>query len=632
LRENLQKQENTGKMAMKFEIEFFSWKFLRQYVLSCMIILFPAFSPIVVNGQSLTASVSRNPIGLDEQFQLTFTFTGNLSSFTPPPLNDFMVLSGPNQTNSIQIINGSYSQSISYSYILQPKKQGTFKIGAGTANSGGKSFQSNPISISVTASSNRNQQQQNQNNISSGSIFIRVSLDKRNVYKGEAVVATFKLYTNVQVVNYSITKMPSFTGFWSQDVEMPKQMTLYNENYNGTPYQVGEIKKVVLYPQQTGTLTIDQMIGECIARVKVNRNRSNNPFDIFNDPFFSDPCFGSGGVREVAYSIKSDPVKITVNELPSGAPIGFNGAVGDFSMESIVDREKLKTNDALNVRVKISGNGNLKLIETPFKDIPQEFESYDPKVNDAISTTARGSSGTKTFEHLLIPRVPGDFEIAPIRFHYFNPEKKEYITLTSPSFKISVEKGKGDHSPATAGNTKADFKIIGRDIKFIKPLSGSLTLNNVGISGTWFHSPLSLLPIAVMIGMAMWKRKQLALRSDVASYKSKTANSMAIKRMKLAHSFLEKRDIKSFYEETGKAIWSYLSDKLQIPASELNKEHVVEQLRLSGVSDETSKMIQQLISDCEYARFAGANEQTDPSAIYDQTIKTITDADKELAS
>ncbi|MFM7080174.1 MAG: BatD family protein, partial [Bacteroidota bacterium] len=369
-------------MVINFKIGFPVRCFIKPSVLSLVIVLFSSWFPIVANSQTLTATVSRNPVGLDEQFQLTFTFTGNLSSFTPPPLNDFMVLSGPNQSNSIQIVNGSYSQSISYSYILQPKKQGTFKIAAANANSGGKNFQSAPISINVTASTNRNQQQSNQNNISSGSVFIRVSLDKRNVYKGEAVVATFKLYTNVQVVNYSITKMPSFTGFWSQDVEMPKQMTLYNENYNGTPYQVGEIKKVVLYPQQSGTLTIDQMIGECIARVKVNRNRSNNPFDIFNDPFFSDPFFGSGSVREVSYSIKSDPVKITVNELPNGAPTGFDGAVGDFSMESIVDRQELKTNDALNVRVKISGNGNLKLIETPFKEIPQEFESYDPKVND----------------------------------------------------------------------------------------------------------------------------------------------------------------------------------------------------------------------------------------------------------
>lgn len=374
------------------------------------------------------------------------------------------------------------------------------------------------------------------------------------------------------------------------------------------------------------------MIGECIARVKVNRNRSNNPFDIFNDPFFSDPFFGSGSVREVSYSIKSDPVKITVNELPNGAPTGFNGAVGDFSMESIVDRQELKTNDALNVRVKISGIGNLKLIETPFKKIPQEFESYDPKVNDAITTTARGSSGTKTFEHLLIPRVPGDFEIAPIQFHYFNPEKKAYITLSSPPFKINVQKGKGDHSPAVVGNTKADFKIIGRDIKFIKPLSGSLTLSNIGLTGSWVYYPLSLLPIALMFGMAFWKRKQLAIRSDLALYKSKTANSMAIKRLKLAHSYLEKKDHRSFYEETGKALWTYLSDKLQIPASELNKEHVLEQLRQSGVSDETSKTIQQLIIDCEYARFAGASDMTDPSAIYDKTIKTITDAEKELAS
>ncbi len=587
--------------------------------------------PLHLLGQSLSASVSRNPVGVDEQFQVTFTFNGNLNSFTPPSFGDFIVLSGPNQSNSIQIINGSYSQSTSYSYILQPKKTGTFKIGSGVAVSGGKNFPSNPISLNVIASNNKNQQN-NSNNVSTGNVFIRVSLDKRTVYKGEAVVATFKLYTNVQVVNYTVSKMPSFTGFWSQDIEMPKQMTLYNENYNGTPYQVGEIKKVVLYPQQSGTLTIEQMTGECIARVKVNRNRSNNPFDIFNDPFFNDPFFGSGGVREVAYAIKSEPVKLTVKDLPTGAPTGFSGAVGEFSMESLVDREKLKTNDALNIRVKISGNGNLKLIESPLNQIPQEFESYDPKINDAISTTARGANGTRTFEHLLIPRVPGDYELGPVLFHYFNPQKETYVTLSSPPIKIKVEKGKGDISPMTSGSVKSDFKIIGRDIKFIKPLSGPLSLNPLGSFGTWLYYPVSLLPLAIMLGLAIWKRKQLAIRSDFAAYKSKMATNMAIKRMKIAHSHLEKHNYSSFYEETGKALWNYLSDKLRIPVSELNNEYVMLQLRQAGVTEQTSNAFQKLISDCEFARFAGGTDFSDPMHIYNQTIKTITDAEKELAS
>ncbi|MFM2190072.1 MAG: hypothetical protein RL491_458, partial [Bacteroidota bacterium] len=264
-------------------INHFSYLFgLKNYdkvLFMLFIMLTMMFKPVESNGQSLTASVNRNTIGLDEQFQATFTLNVSASTFTPPNFSDFIVLSGPNQSTNTQIINGAFSQSVSYSYILQPKKTGTFKIGPASINSGGKNIQSNVVTITVTAGGQGNKGGQSQGgNVSSGSVFIRVSVDKKQVYKGEAVVATFKLYANVPVVNYTVNKMPSFSGFWSQDIEMPKQMNMYQENVNGTPFQVGEIKKVVLYPQQSGTLTIDQMLGECVARIRVNRNRSNNPF------------------------------------------------------------------------------------------------------------------------------------------------------------------------------------------------------------------------------------------------------------------------------------------------------------------------------------------------------------------
>ncbi|MFN5325392.1 MAG: BatD family protein [Bacteroidota bacterium] len=602
--------------------------------LAFMLLIYSFAYPTISSAQSLSASVNRNPVALGEQFQITFTLNGSGNTFTPPAMNEFLVLSGPNQSTSMQIVNGSFSQSVSYSYILQAKKTGTFKIGPGTVNSGGKIIQSNPITINVVAGSQSQggQQQNNQGNISSGSVFIRVSVDKKSVYKGEAVVATFKLYTNVQVVNYSISKMPSYAGFWSQDMEMPKQMTLYNENVNGTPYQVGEIKKVVLYPQQSGILTIDQMAGECVARVRVNRNRSNNPFDIFNDPFFSDPFFGSGGVRDVPYAIKSDPVKITVKELPSGAPAGFNGAVGEFSLETLLDREKVKTNDAVNLRIKLTGRGNLKLIESPFSTIPEEFESYDPKVGDQISIGSRGATGTRTFEHLLIPRVPGNYQLGPIDFAYFNPETEAYVSLSSPPIKLEVEKGKGDTSPIVSSGGKSDFRIIGRDIKYIKASSGKIEKAHQRFFGTWYFYLLTLVPITAMIALAITKRKQIAMKSDAVGYKSRRANAMAIKRMKEAERNMMQGENGKFYEETGKAIWTYLSDRLRIPVSELSNEHVVAELKKAGATDSTADSFKLLLETCEFARFAGASPSTEPKLIYDQTIKLITDAEKELAS
>ncbi|MFM7177068.1 MAG: BatD family protein [Bacteroidota bacterium] len=592
-------------------------------------------TPVDSYGQSLTASVNRNNVGVDEQFQATFTLNGSASSFTPPNFSDFMVLSGPNQSTSMQIINGAFSQSVSYSYILQPKKTGTFKIGPASINSGGKNIQSNVVTITVTAGGQSNQGgqggQSQGGNVSSGSVFIRVSVDKKQVYKGEAVVATFKLYANVPVVNYTVNKMPSFSGFWSQDIEMPKQMNMYQENVNGTPFQVGEIKKVVLYPQQSGTLTIDQMLGECVARIRVNRNRSNNPFDIFNDPFFNDPFFGSGGVRDVPYSIKSDPIKITVKDLPSGAPASFKGAVGDFSMETILDREKIKSNDAVNLRVKINGKGNLKLIESPVGEIPSDIESYEPKIQDNISTNAKGSAGTRTFEHLLIPRIPGNFDLGKVEFTYFNPEKSTYITLSSPTLKLQVEKGKGDGSAVAASGGKNDFRILGRDIRFIKTGDAVLSQGRSSFYGSWTFYLLAILPLGAMVFLGVFKRKQIRLRADAVAYRSKQANSMAIKRLKTAEKLLDKNELNGFYEETGKAIWTYLSDKLGIQTAELNKEQVVSALQNSGATTELSNAIIRILDTCEFARYAGSAAGTNPRSIYEETVKTITDAEKELA-
>jgi hypothetical protein len=599
------------------------------------ILITTVFKPFESSGQSLTASVNRNTVGVDEQFQATFTLNGSASSFTPPNFSDFTVLSGPNQSTSMQIINGAFSQSVSYSYILQPKKTGTFKIGPAAINSGGKNIPSNIVTVNVTAGSQGNQGSQGGQsqggNVSSGSVFIRVSVDKKQVYKGEAVVATFKLYANVPVVNYTVNKMPSFSGFWSQDVEMPKQMNMYQENVNGTPFQVGEIKKVVLYPQQSGTLTIDQMLGECVARIRVNRNRSNNPFDIFNDPFFNDPFFGSGGVRDVPYSIKSDPIKISVKDLPVGAPASFKGAVGDFSMETILDREKIKSNEAVNLRVKISGKGNLKLIETPVGEIPSDIESYEPKIQDNISTTTKGSAGTRTFEHLLIPRIPGTFDLDKVEFTYFNPDRANYITLSSPSLKLQVEKGKGDGSATVSSGGKNDFRILGRDIRFIKTGDAILNQGRSSFYGSWAFYVLALLPIGAMVFLGVFKRNQIRLRADAAAYRIKQANAIAIRRLKTAEKSLDKNDLNAFYEETGKAIWTYLSDKLQIPTADLNKEQVVSSLQKLGASTELSDTIIRILDTCEFARYAGSAAGANPRSIYEETVKTITHAEKQLA-
>ncbi len=598
-----------------------------------LFIFFIISSPAVA--QKFTASVSKNPVAANEQFKLSYELSANGSSFRPPALNDFVVLSGPNQSTSMQYINGNMSQSITFSYILQPKKEGTFKIEPATIESGGKIILSNMVSVNVTKAGAQGAQQGNQSedeksNISSKNIFFKVSIDKSNVYLGEAIVATYKLYTNVQVVNYGINKVPSFNGFWTQDMQMPQQLSLdKTETINGITYRVGEIKKVVLFPQQSGTLTLEPMEGECIARIQVKRNRSGSPFDIFNDPFFNDPFSGFGGIRDVKFAVKSEPVKITVKELPRNAPASFNGAVGRFTLEGTLDKTKLKSNDAVSFRLKLSGRGNIKLIEAPEIELSPDIEKYDPEITDNITVNERGASGTRVFEYLMIPRHQGQYEFGPVVFSYFDLDKKSYVTLTTPKYKLDVERGK-EGSAATAASGKADFQVLGRDIRFIKTTPPVFRSEADDFYGTFWFWLLVAAPFAGFITLVAFRKKQLADNSDLTAVRSRRATGMARKRLDIASKQLKSGNQAGFYDEVSRAIWGYISDKLKIPVASLSKDVAVEKLKQAGAAGETINNMVVLLDYCEYARFARMEGGKSPEQIYQEAVAVITKVESEL--
>jgi len=433
----------------------------------------------------------------------------------------------------------------------------------------------------------------------------------------------------VQVVNYSINKVPAFNGFWSQDIELPNQLRLYNEVYNGVNYQVGEIKKVVLYPQQSGQLVLDPMEGECIARIQVKRNRSNNPFDIFNDPFFNDPFFGSGGIRDVKFAVKSDPLRINVKELPSPAPASFKGTVGKFKIEGTFDKTDIKTNDAVSFRMKLTGKGNIKLADAPDFEVSQDIEKYDPKISDNISIGAGGASGTRTFEYLLIPRHQGSYDIGPVEFSYFDLDKKAYVTLKTPSYKLNVERGK-DAGAAVSAGPKSDFRVIGRDIRFIKTAPPEFSDGFNGFYGSPLFWSLSVLPFAAFGFLAVYRRKHLALSADVAGTKSRKATRMARKRLDTASKLLSAGNRDGFYDETGKALWSYISDRFKVPVSSLSREYAMEVIKRHQVSESLLNELMSTIDHCEFARFARMEGQKSPEQVLNDTIKLITKIEDEI--
>ena len=599
------------------------------------LLILSACFPVQLLAQTLTASVSKNPVSTGEQFQLTFTVNANGTGFTPPPLNDFMVLSGPNQSTSMQFVNGNMSQSISLSYYLQAKTEGTFTIGAASISCSGKKITSAPLTLKVVKDTPPQQdgggQQQGNDEyrqVTSDNLFLKVSVDKSTVFQGEALVATYKIFTTVNIVNYAIPKMPALSGFWTQEMQMPPQVQLHNEVINGVTYSVGELRKVLLFPQQSGTLTLDPMQVECIARIPVKRKQSNNPFDIFNDPFFNDPFFGSGA-SDMKVAIKSAPVKITVKPLPSGAPEFFNGAVGHLSFEAALDKSETRTNDPVTLKIRISGKGNLKLIDAPVLNLPSDIESYDPKVNENVTSNVSGSSGTKIFEYLLIPRHQGTYEIDPVSFCYFDLDKRQYISFHSPRFELKVAKG-SDESAAVSGASKSDIQVLGNDIRFIKtgPLHLNITGNTFYLS--WRFFALFLLPFIIALLAYFWNRKNRELNSNIGLVKSRKANKMARKRLALAGKLLQPKDREKFYDEIFKALWGYISDKLGIPPADLSKESASLALREKKVSEESVKKIMEAISYCEFARFAPQDGSSSQENMYRDAIAIISNMENEI--
>jgi hypothetical protein len=587
---------------------------------------------------SFTASVDRNRLSVGEQFEITFSLSGQASSgnFQAPMFNNFIVLAGPNQSTSMQFVNGAVSSSVSYSYNLQAKAVGKFTIGPATLDYNGKQLKTNPVIIEVlkggASQPNRQgqpqQQQAEDEDIGKqigDNLFLKVRVDKSRVYQGEQIVATYKIYTRVNVANYNMTKVPALTGFWSEDLEVPKQIQLSSEVVNGKQYRVGILKKVALFPQRAGTLEIDPMDVDCAVQVQTRR-RSNDFFNqFFNDPFF-------GGMTNVNHKLRSEPLKITVLPLPAAnVPPGYSGAVGKLSMEAWLDKRQTRANEPVTLKVKISGRGNLKLLEAPAVTVPPDIERFDPKITDNISRQGDLIAGSRTFEYLLIPRHAGQMKIPSVRFSYFDDEKKSYVSTPSSEFVLTVDKGSDLASSSVTGISKEDVKLLGEDIRFIK--SGGVTLRRRGESfvGSPAFFALSFTPVIAFVGFVVFARKREKMLGDVAGLRNRKARKVAQKRLTAAKRFLSEKKEEQFYNEISRALWGYVGDKLGIPPSELSLDSIRASLIQRGVDDGAVAKLSSTIEQCEFARFAPSSDSMKMDSFFNEAIVLISTIEDQLA-
>jgi len=581
---------------------------------------------------SFTASVSKNKVAAGEQFQVSFSINTNASNFNPPDFNNFIIYSGPNQSSSMQIINGSMSQTISINYILAAKREGKYSIGAASIQVGNKLLNTKPIVIEVTKGNAQTQQGGANSNSKSNNgaypedvesnIFMRATVSKSKVYQGEQLLVTFKVYTRLNIVDNALSKAPSFNGFWSEEVPNPtRQSELHAEVLDGIQYQVAEIKKTILIPQRSGTLTIDPLEMEVVTRMK-SKSRSNN----FIDQFFG------GGYQDIKLSIASKQIKVEVMPLPEkGRPENFNGAVGQLNIESSIKNNELKTDEGCNLTYTISGKGNLKLLEAFKLKLPADIETYDPKITDKINVSIDGVKGSRTFDYLLIPRYAGNYTIPGLQFSYFDPQKGQYISLPSPEFLMKVAKGAGgDGMSVSRGVEKEDVRQLGNDIRFIKTNIPEFTQKQNALFGSSVFWVLLVIPVILYLVFLIWFRKFKKENADEQGTKKRKANSTAQKQLKLANEFLQKNDYNAFFEEVFKAIYGYIGNKLGLSVAELNKEKIKSQLEAKNIDKAIVNQLLELLETCEFARFAPVKNEEKMKDAYNNSVELISVLENKL--
>jgi len=602
---------------------------MKQKILLLTLLLLGATGSILADEPvRLTASAS-SPVILDRPFQLVFTVNANGKDLRVPDLNNFEVLAGPfeSRSSSYQIVNGktSSSVSVSYTYTLQATKTGTFTIPPASIVVGGQKYTSNGLSVKVLPADDNSSRQSQQGGqqaspaagkaISNDNIFIRTSVSKTNVYEQEAILVTYKLYTLVDVVQCINKKMPDFNGFMKQELEQDQNKQFSYENFNGKNYGTVVLYQVLLYPQRSGEILIDKATFEAVIRVQ-NKTQVRSIFDDFFDSY-----------TNVSKLIVAPASKINVRDLPANKPTGYNGTVGKFTLSSNISAQQVKANEAVTIKVNISGSGNMKLIKNPEIKFPDGFEVYDPKVNNNFKTSTSGLSGTKTIEYMFIPRHDGEYEIPAADFSYFDTQDRTYKTLRTSPYKLNVLKGDGNSDNTVVGTfaNKEDVKQLAKDIRFIETQPVKLYYETEPVFGSLLGWLLYLIPLVISTVLFFVFRKQAQVNSDLGLVKNKRANKLAQKRLKLAQKLLSEGKKDQFYEEVLKAVWTYLSDKLTIAVAELTKERVEAELSAKGVNNESISKFTDILNTCEFARYApNSGQQEVMGNLYSDAIDAIT--------
>ena len=560
-----------------------------------------------------------------EPFRLAFVVNAEATDFKAPDLSDFAVMAGPTPGSSSMefIVNGQRSVQISrsYTYILEAGKEGKFTIKGASVTSGGKQINCEPFVIEVIKpEENRPSQPQGSGTatLAEDDLFLRVELNKKNVVKGEPITATIKLYTRPFVSQIEDIHFPAFNGFWSQEQGRIRELTAQEENVNGRIYRASVLRQYILIPQQTGEIKIDPAEAVCLVQLRTEGSG-------LIDAFF-------GNVQTLRKRLVAPAQTVRVSPLPAGAPASFSGAVGKYNITAAWSKDSIQAHEAVSLVVKISGQGNVNLVEAPRVQFPADFETYEMKTTDETKGNVTAISGSKSFEFPVIPRSAGRFTIDPVSFSYWDVSSKQYVTLKTPELTLRVGKGSGTGTPTVydGGVSQMVVKDLGQDIRYI--YTGLPALVPVS---SFFMGSLTFWLLAGALVLCFFALYQLLLRrrernKNVVLVRSRKANKQARLRLKTAGGFLKQADSARFYEEIDRALWGYMGDKLGIPPADHATERVVAMLHARKASEALIQEFSDLIAHCAFARYAPSAGSGEMDKIYDRALQLISQLEQYI--
>ena len=608
---------------------------MRRFLLTSLLLIFTILT-VCADEVTFVASAPKSVV-VNQQFRLSYKV--NRAKVKEPSIADipgFRILSGPNRSTqqSIQMMNGKMesTESVTFTYILMAEKEGEYTFPAATVTVDGEKVVSNTVKVKVLpedknssssqSGSGRDRVERNSSStrIADDELFVRATLNKTKVFEQEAVLLTYKVYSLVNLTNLS-NPTPDLKDFHIQEVELPRDKQFELDRYNDRNYHSIVWRQFVLFPQQNGKIEIPSLEFEGVVAVQTRRNM--DPFEMmFN---------GGPSYVEVKKILKSNPLTLNVESLPAGKPVAFSGGVGKFSISSTISNTDLKTNEEITLKVIVKGVGNMKLIGAPQMEFPSEFEAYDPIINNKYSLKTNGFSGEKVFEYLVTPRSSGTFTIPGAKFSYFDIATNSYKTIESEAYTINVEKDKeAVTAVASAYVGKERSKVLASDIRHIKLSESKLSKGNDTFFASVAYYMFFIIPLLMFIASIVVYRKKVAENANVSLVRTKKANKVAVKRLKIAKHLLKENKKNEFYDEILKTLWGYMSDKLSIPVSQLSKENVATELSLKGAEESLVNELHDLLNDCEFARYAPGDATSAMDKTYLSSIDIISKMENSI--